>query len=662
MEHIHFVDIALFIGLFLIATALLQMFTNKTSFPYTILLLVAGFVAQFVNNYFHLGIHFSIDPQFIFFFLLPILLFEAAMHINLHQFRIQFKTISFLATFGLLVSIFGVAAVLALVLGLPVGVALLFGAIISATDPIAVLALFKTLGAPKRLALVADGESMFNDATGVIAFRVVSTYVVGNELFGPAKLLPSLGDFIYIFFGSILLGAIVGYIAARVIEKIRNERVIITALTMAIGLGSFAGAEHFFHLSGVITCVMAGIVLGNLARAKMTGQVVHFLEEFWEYIGFLSLSLVFFFATFSLDVELFSRNIWAIVVAIISVLLARALSVYVSAFLSNNIAFFKDEPNIPMKWQHILNWGGLRGVIPLVLVYSLPDTFEYKELMLQFTLGALLFTLLINGLTIKWLLLKLKLHLPKKEEEIINEEIKLFELDEIRQKLKGIDKREFDPEVLSTIDKNIMRKEKEVKENLLSMASTNEFSKSLTLEALTIEREKLQELFRENKISENVYYEFDSELDLQQDALEYPEVFQGRAIRKGGYISSNRKTLRKQLLDFRKRLGNYPIINILFPYDKNELLMEKYVLHRTRIYTSYAVLDYLDRAEELFVKPAQKKAIADVKKSHQEFIKQNTYETEQIEKNNPKLSKEYQKTLIKSVILDPHSSNHTKLI
>jgi len=651
MEHaIHFVDIALFIGLFLISTAILQIFSNKTSFPYTVLLLVVGFFAQFINSFFHLNIHFSIDPQFIFFFLLPILLFEAAMHINLHQFRLQFKTISFLATFGLLVSVFIVAAVLALVLDLPFGIALLFGALISATDPIAVLALFKTLGAPKRLALVADGESMFNDATGVIAFRVVSTFVVGNELFGPTKLIPSFGDLLYIFFGSIVLGSIIGYVAARVIEKVKNERVIITALTMAVGLGSFAGAEHFFHMSGVITCVMAGIVLGNLARAKMTGKVAHFLEEFWEYLGFLSLSLVFFFATFSMDVRLFSENIWAILVAIFSVLLARAVSVYVSSFFSNRLSFFNDEPNIPMNWQHILSWGGLRGVIPLVLVYSLPDTFVYKELMLQFTLGTLLSTLFINGLTIKWFLLRLKLHLPQKEEVIINEEIKLFELDDIRQRLKKLDKREFDASVLTAIDKNLLKKEKDVKDNLLALSSAEEFSKSLTLESLNIERRKLQEFFQAGKINENVFYEFDSELDLQQDALEYPEVFQGRAIKRGGFISSKRKTARKRLLDFRKKLGDYPGINILFPYDKNELEMEHYVLHRIRIITSYAVLDYLERVEKLFNSRVHKEAIESVRKTHKEYIKQNDESINKIEKNKPVLVMEYQKTLIKSII------------
>lgn len=657
MEHIHFVDIALFIGLFLIATALLQIFTNKTSFPYTVLLLISGFVAQLVNHVFHLDIHFAIPPEFIFFFLLPILLFEAAMHINFHQFRLQFKTISFLATFGLLLSIFVVAAVLALALNLPLGVALLFGAIISATDPIAVLALFKTLGAPKRLSLVADGESMFNDATAVIAFRVISTYVVGTEIFGPTKLLPSAWDFVYIFFGSIALGLVLGYIFARIFEKIKNERVIITALTMALALGSFAGAEHFFHLSGVITCVMAGVTVGNFAKAKMKVRVIHFLEEFWEYLGFLSLSLVFFFATFTLDVGLFSQNVPALIIAVAAVLLARSVSIYVSAFLSNRLAFFKDEPNVPMSWQHILNWGGLRGVIPLVLVYSLPDEFAYKTLMLQFTLAALLFTLFINGLTIKGLLMKLGLHLPKKEEEIIKDEVKLFEISESRRKLEKLQKKEFDQKVISEFDRDLLKREEKIRRHLTVLSTPDEFYRSLQLEALAIERASLSDLFEKGRMSENVYYEFDSELDLQEDALEHPEVFKGRGIKRGGYLADGEKTFRKKIIDMRRFVLRYPLFSKLFHFNEVDLVKDRYSLLRARLFSSFEVLEYLDRVEELFSKSTQRTAISKVRKLQREFIVHNQNELRVIEKKYPQIVADYQRNVIQSILSESNNSH-----
>src|SRR5688572_2999327 len=104
MEHIAIIDYSLYIVLFLIGTTLLQLFTNKISFPYTVALLIIGLLSQLLVHYFHLPVHLTLAPEFIYFFLLPVLLFESAMHINIHQFKIQFKTITFLSTFGLLLS------------------------------------------------------------------------------------------------------------------------------------------------------------------------------------------------------------------------------------------------------------------------------------------------------------------------------------------------------------------------------------------------------------------------------------------------------------------------------------------------------------------------------------------------------------------------------
>ncbi len=266
---------------------------------------------------------------------MPALLFEAAIHINLHQFRLQFKTISFLASFGLLISIFVIGIGVSVLVNIPLSVALLFGALISATDPIAVLSLFKTLGAPKRLALIADGESMFNDATGVIAFRVISIFVLTNIAFSTQQVLSGIFDFVYVFFGSLILGAILGYGVSQLLSYIRNERILVNTITIALAIGSFAIAEHYFHLSGVITTVIAGIIVGNLGRKKLPIQVLNFIEEFWEVVGFVAVSLVFFFASYNLDFKVFFGNLHNIGYVILVVLIGRSISVYLSSFITN---------------------------------------------------------------------------------------------------------------------------------------------------------------------------------------------------------------------------------------------------------------------------------------------------------------------------------------
>lgn len=650
MEHIHLFDQVLYTALFLLATSLLYIFSLKVSLPYTIALLISGFLGQFAIHTFNLDIHLSLSPDFTYYILLPLLLFEAAMHINIHQFKRQFKTITFLATFGLMVSIFVVAVCLALFLKLPFEIALLFGAIISATDPIAVLALFKTLGAPKRLSLVADGESMFNDATAVIAFRLISAFVVANEAFETHTLIQSAGNFLYVFLGSIVLGTILGYLTSVVVKRIRTDQILNATILTSLALGSFVLAEHTFHVSGVMTTVMAGVIFGNLARGRMKQVVIKFVEEYFGYLGFLALSVVFFFASFNLDVSLFTSSLATLAIVVLSVLIARAISVYLTVYLSNRLPGFRNEPNIPMSWQHILNWGGLRGVIPLVLVYSLPETFAYKQLMLQFTFAALLFTLFVNGLTIKTLLVKLKLHIPRNEEKIIQDELNLFTIEALRKKLQTIPKREFDQGIIKEMDQDLAHNAEQYKDNILILADSKTFLQSLKIEALEIERLKLRSLYEQRRFSEQVLYEYESELDLQLDAIEYPHMYQTEGINRKGEVYS-KKAFRKRLIQFRRLIAQYSFVSKLLHITEKDIIIERYTLLRARLLTSYEVLDFLERLEEQFPKTQHiKEAVAEVRSMHEKYVENNKEGIAEIAEEYPEYVTEYQKRIISQII------------
>lgn len=650
MDHNIVLEYALYISLFLVGTSVLQIISNKTSFPYTVMLLIIGFICQFFNHYFHLNIHFSLSPDVIYFFLLPVLLFEAAIHINIHQFRLQFKTITFLATFGLLLSIFIVGYGLALLLHLPFEVALLFGAIISATDPIAVLALFKTLGAPKRLALVAEGESMFNDATGVIAFRLVSGFAVAEGTFGSNAIINSTASFLFVFIGSILMGGLLGYLCALSIRKLRNDRILITALMTALAIGSFAIAEHFFHLSGVITTVIAGLTVGNIALGRMREKTMSFLNEYFGYIGFFALSLVFFFASFSLNIALFANMLPMLAITILVVMLARAFSVYITAFISNRLKPFEDEPDIPLNWQHILVWGGLRGVIPLVLVYSLPDHYQYKELLLSLTFGTLLFTLFVNGLTIKTLLLKLKLHLPNTEEALIKNQLTLLTLENTEKKLNILSEKEFSSEIIADIKNDLAQKKKKYHDELLSKSTSKAFELSLRLQALQIERETVRKLYEEGRFAERVLYLFESELDLQQDAIDFPDDTKVRAINQQGEIDV-KTSYRKKLLLARNFIANFNLLSKILHISADDVILERYTLLRARLFSSYAVIDYLNHLGLYFKnEKSSLSIIAMIKKTQMMYIKRNKVEMESIAKKHPSIVKRYQKKIINQLL------------
>ncbi len=570
------------------------------------------------------------------------------MHINFHQFKLQFKTITFLATFGLLISMFTIGFAIAYFTNLPLGVGLLFGAMISATDPIAVLALFKHLGAPKRLGLLAEGESMFNDATAVITFRLIASFVVANQYFETQKLLHGAFEFVFVFIGSIIIGLIFAYLTSLIIARIKEDRATETTLTLALALGSFTLAEHYLHLSGVIATVIAGITMGNLGKTKISASVTHFLEEMWEYLSFLSISLIFFFTAFNLNFEIFKNPIHiATIVAI--VLIARTLSIYLSFFFTNTLPFFKNEPNVLMSWQHIINWGGLRGVIPLVLVFSLPDTFPYKDGILSLAFATFLFTLFVNGITIKWLLTKLKLHIPAKEELIIKQEHNILELNLARQKLKTLTSDEFDPKIIKSIDQQLKSQEQENYQKLLKYASKTELVKSLQLESLDIEKKTYVDLFYQNHISENILFQLEAEIDLQEDALKYPNVYKGRGFSSGGKIDTT-STFKNRLHHLTQFISRHKLLGFIARKSEETLVYDRFTFLKARIIASYKVLEYLKHLQKIFKDDKTKSAITTVKKDHKKYIKLNQQKADQLSQKYPHILEKHQQATIKSLI------------
>ncbi len=653
MEHF-ILEATLFFGGFIVLAIILFALSRRfTSVPYTVALLVAGYYTKQLFHLLHIPMHIELEPAVIYHILLPILLFESAFNINIHQFKIQFKTISFLATVGLLISVFVIAFGLSYSVGVPFDVALLFGAIISATDPIAVIALFRNLGGPKRLALVADGESMFNDATGVIAFKLVSTFVIANQAFNSDRLFASFGDFTYVFFGSMILGAVIGYIIAQLFfKKLREDRLLLTMITVAFSLLVFNGAEFLFHLSGVITVVAAAIILGNFGKPRLSGHTIHFMAEFWENIGFFCISLVFFFATFNLDIAIFNEVPFIhIVAAVGSVLLARAVSIYLGCLITNNLPMFKDEPNIPLSWQHILNWGGLRGVIPLVLVYSVPREYPYYSEILAFTFGSLLFTLLVNGLTIKYLLLWLKLHLPKEEESIIHEEVDIFNLEESRKALKTLPASEFTSDAVKEVEKELIVDEKKHREILKKFCGNSELLlNSFKIQAVQIEREVAKELHENGYINEDAFMDFETELDLQLDALEYPDVFISKGVDKDGHVKS-RRSFRTYIKSLQSISTFLPFLKWFVRSTEKDAVLSRYMVLMARVLTSDDVLWYLNYVKQ-FARGDKTvlKGIDELEQQHILMNEENTAQLNNLMKEYPELIRHHQKKIIYNLL------------
>lgn len=638
----------IFVAFFLTLTAFVLTITKKIKFPYTVALLIVGFALQLLFRYFNLEVHFEISSDIIYFILLPILLYESAFHINFHQFKLQFKSITFLATIGMLIATSIVAALLSYFLGIGWAHGLLFGALISATDPIAVLAVFKELGAPKRLALIAEGESMFNDATAVIVFRVLAGFVVTNTVFSTTEIFKGIADFSYVFTGSLIFGFVLAYATSVFISKIKNDELIETTLTLALSLLAFLIAEHYLHLSGVIATVTAGITMGNLGRTKISAPVIHFMEKFWKYLGFLAISLVFFFTAFDLNIELLYKHPEITLYAVVAVLIARAVSVYASFAVTNTLPFFKNEPNVPFKWQHILNWGGIRGVIPLVLVYSLPNSYLYKEQFLVFTLATFLFTAIVNGVTIKKLLFFLKLHLPKKEEQIMQAEADIFRIQKARQKINNLPTDEFSTTVIKDILRKLYNRETQHKQRLEELAVPKDFEQSLRLETLQIERSTLEKLFQQQHINEAVYFAFQAEIDMQLDALEYPDLYYGRGYQSGGLLPS-KENFYSRLHTLTQKTKFAPILSLYLKKQKETLVLERLSLLQSRIVASGEVIKYLQHISQLTTNTQSLQIITDISSEHEQFRLKNNFQIQAISREFPRLYTQFETKIIETL-------------
>jgi monovalent cation:H+ antiporter, CPA1 family len=386
--------------LLLLIASCVAMITKWVRLPYTLLLVIVGLVISPL----HLlpPIHFS--PELILLIFLPALLFEAAWNLKLDRLRANFVSISILAVPGVGISAGVIGMIVHYGAQLPWSTALLIGAIISATDPVSVLALFRKLGAPARLSFIIEGESLFNDGTAAVLFRILVGIVVGATSFQSRGSLAatSLLKFALIVCGGIAIGAIVGFLASTLTSYFDDHLLEITLTTIA-AYGSYLLSETM-HVSPVIAVIVAGITVGNYGRRKMSANTQVAVDSFWEYAAFVVNSLVFLLIGLEIPLSLLTQHAGFILWTALAMVVSRAIVIYGLFPLINRLS----SP-ITGKWRHVLFWGGLRGSLSIALVLSLPLTTPNRVPLVAMTFGAVTFSLLVQGLTIAPLLRLLKL-------------------------------------------------------------------------------------------------------------------------------------------------------------------------------------------------------------------------------------------------------------
>ena len=445
--------ILLFAVFSLLSGALLRFLLHGSKVPYSVALLLLGLLVgalaqqawlpswaeEFAGSVDYVA---GIEPQLILFLFLPALIFESAFAMEVHLFRRMLTQIALLAVPGLIIATLLTALLVRLALPMEWSwpVALMFGALVSATDPVAVVSLLKEQSSRKRLETLIEGESLLNDGTAIVFFVLFYGMLLG----GAAEV--GIGHVSQEFLRVVCVGALVGLLVAVVVVfwvgKVFNDAVLETVVTIAAAYLGFIVAEHGFHSSGVVAVVTTAVLLAGVGRTRFSPEVMHYLKHFWEMLAYIFNTLIFLLVGIIIarQVALPSLQMWlSLLLLYLGVNLIRGATIaLLSPLLARlGIGLTRDK-------AIVLTWGGLRGAVALALALSVAQQGQIaayiREQVLFLTAGLVVLTIVINGGSISALLQWLGLaQLPPakratvvKAEGLIHNEVAAL-LDTLRQ-------------------------------------------------------------------------------------------------------------------------------------------------------------------------------------------------------------------------------------
>ncbi|HIK18494.1 MAG TPA: cation:proton antiporter [Leptolyngbyaceae cyanobacterium M33_DOE_097] len=380
--------------LLLVATGV-ALISRRYRLPYVTGLVLAGLaITEFLPR------PLGLDSALILNLLLPILLFQAAINTDISRLRTTIKPIGLLAGPGVMIASGITATVLKYALGLEWIPALLVGTILAITDTVSVIAVFKEVPVPSRLSTIVEGESLFNDGVALVLFSLIlQVYISGSVTF-----LGGLQQLFVVIVGGVLLGLAIGYLGAVLFVALSDDPLSGILLTVAVAFGTFQAGQSL-QVSGVVAVVVAGLTVGNRGLTQSlsaSGKIT--LLNFWEYADFCVNTFIFLLIGLEVDPRLLWKIIPSILLAIAAYQLGRILSVYPLLAVSNRL----DLP-IPLRWQHVLFFGNIKGSLSMVLALSLPASLPGRSDLIALVYGAVFVSLIGQGVSLPWFVKRLKI-------------------------------------------------------------------------------------------------------------------------------------------------------------------------------------------------------------------------------------------------------------
>lgn len=373
------------------------------------MLVVVGFVGSelIVLAGIDTGLRWTLFRDLVFFVLLPLLIFESAMHLNARLLLKNLAPILFLAIPVMALS----AGLTALFLyygighagGFPWIAALIAGTLLAATDPAAVLAIFKQLTAPPRLTALLDGESLFNDATAIMLFSLLLGLATSVD--AEWSLSTTVFSFIKIFFGGLTTGLLIGSALVWLLKR-SDHGLTSICLTLASAYGSFLLAENLLHVSGVMAVLVCGLMVSLFCHQDQDLADAPDLGRVWIFLTYTANAMIFLLVGITITWAMFEQQWLAMLIGIAAVLTARAIGVFVALPLFTALPGV--EP-VSLRYSTMIHWGGIRGAVALALALSLPLELDYWWTIQSITYGVVLFTLFVQAPTMPWLMRRLKI-------------------------------------------------------------------------------------------------------------------------------------------------------------------------------------------------------------------------------------------------------------
>ncbi|UBF30588.1 sodium:proton antiporter (plasmid) [Kovacikia minuta CCNUW1] len=472
-----------------------RIFSWFRQIPYTLLLVIVGLGLAFVDIRL-----VELSPQLILSIFLPPLLFEAAWNLRWQELKQELLPVCLYAVIGVIIAIAGIALGLNQLAGVSLATALLIGASLSATDPVSVIALFRELGVSSRLNALVEGESLFNDGMAVVAFGFLVALPLGTA---DLSIQSALLEFVRVIGVGIAVGSLIGFGISYLTQRF-DLPLVEQSLTLVSAFGTYFITEDLGG-SGVIGVVATGLILGNFgSRIGMNPRTRIIVSEFWEFLAFFVNSIVFLLIGTQVRFNVLSQNLGIIAIALMAMLGFRAISIFCLSAFSNQLS----EQPISLKEQTVVWWGGLRGSVSIALALSVPAILPDREEIIATVFGVVLFTLLVQGLTIKPLLDRLNLLGDQSLRQQFSAAIaRLTALKRVLQYLgQSADRPAIEPEFYqyqaSLIKGEIARLEEEVETLRNEYPDLRTFAtEQFTLELLSVEADTYAEFVRAGQLN-----------------------------------------------------------------------------------------------------------------------------------------------------------------